>query len=98
MSLDLTNPAAMKVLQELPDWSILKGKLHREFVFESFAQAMGFMTQVAIVAERINHHPEWFNIHRRVVVFLTTQEKGCVTKKDFELAHHMERIAGRTRG
>lgn len=74
-------------------WSIVNGKLHREYVFDNFVQAFGFMTQVALIAERANHHPEWFNIYRKVIVDLSTHEAGGITERDFDLAKRMEAIA-----
>jgi len=74
-------------------WSLLEGKLHREFVFSNFVEAFGFMTQAAILAEKANHHPEWFNVYKTVVVDLTTHEAGGLTDRDFELARQMERLA-----
>ena len=74
-------------------WSVENGKLHREYVFDNFVQAFGFMTQVALVAERAGHHPEWFNVYRKVIVDLSTHEVGGITERDFDLARKMEAIA-----
>lgn len=74
-------------------WSIANGKLYREFVFRDFCEAFGFMAQVALVAERSDHHPEWFNVYRKVLVHLTTHEAGGITQRDFELAISMDEIA-----
>lgn len=74
-------------------WSVGNGKLHREYVFDNFVQAFGFMTQVALVAERADHHPEWFNVYRKVIVDLSTHEAGGITERDFDLARKMEAIA-----
>lgn len=74
-------------------WSVENGKLHREYVFDNFVQAFGFMTQVALVAERADHHPEWFNVYRKVIVDLSTHEAGGITERDFDLARKMEAIA-----
>jgi 4a-hydroxytetrahydrobiopterin dehydratase len=85
-------------LAEMTGWTLAGGKLHREYKFADFAQAFGFMASVALVAERMNHHPEWFNVWSTVVVDLTTHDAGGVTAKDFALAADMERLAGsRTR-
>ncbi|HAI97701.1 MAG: 4a-hydroxytetrahydrobiopterin dehydratase [Cycloclasticus sp.] len=80
-------------LDELSQWSIENGKLHREFIFNDFVDAFGFMTKAAILAEKTNHHPEWFNVYKKVVVDLTTHEAGGITERDFTLAKQMERIA-----
>ncbi len=74
-------------------WQVNEQKLHREFIFKNFIQAFGFMTQAAIVAERDNHHPEWFNVYKTVKVDLTTHDANSVTEKDFALAVEMDNIA-----
>ena len=81
-------------LEELGLWTIAEGKLHREYRFRDFVQAFGFMTEVALLAERADHHPEWFNIYNRVVVNLTTHEAGGITERDIELARDMETHRG----
>lgn len=75
-----------------PDWSLKNNKLHREYVFSNFVQAFGFMTEVALFAEKTNHHPEWFNVYKTVDIDLTTHEAGGVTERDFKLAKQMEGI------
>jgi 4a-hydroxytetrahydrobiopterin dehydratase len=77
-------------LASLPGWSIENDKLHREYVFGDFVEAFGFMTQVALLAERMNHHPDWSNVYKKVVVDLVTHEVGGITRKDIELAQRME--------
>lgn len=82
-------------LEELNDmlvgnaWRIVDGKLHRQFRFTDFAEAFGFMTRIALVAERMNHHPEWFNVYNQVRVDLTTHDAGGLTDLDFDLARYM---------
>jgi 4a-hydroxytetrahydrobiopterin dehydratase len=80
-------------LANLPGWTLANDKLHRKFEFTDFVNAFGFMTQVAIIAEKMDHHPEWSNVYNRVEVFLTTHDAGGLTKLDFELAAHMNRLA-----
>jgi 4a-hydroxytetrahydrobiopterin dehydratase len=80
------------ILKQLPGWSIEQQKLHKQFEFKDFVQAFGFMTQVAIVAEKMDHHPEWSNTYRIVIVELTTHSKGCVSSLDVKLATHMNEI------
>lgn len=82
-------------IDELGSWTVDGGKLHREYRFRDFVQAFGFMTQAALLAERVDHHPEWFNVYNRVVVDLTTHEAGGITDRDIELARGMEALAGR---
>ncbi len=84
-----------QALAELDSWTVVDGKLHREYKFRSFVQAFGFMAQAALLAERADHHPEWFNVYNRVVVDLTTHEAGGITQKDLDLARKMEEIASR---
>jgi 4a-hydroxytetrahydrobiopterin dehydratase len=73
-------------LPDLPGWDIRDGKLHREFRFDDFVAAFAFMTSLALVAERMNHHPEWFNVYNRVVIDLSTHDVGGLSGKDFEFA------------
>ncbi len=80
-------------LSETPGWEIRRGKLHREFLFEDFETAFGFMTRVAAVAEALDHHPEWKNVYNRVDVELTTHDAGGLTRLDFELAQSMSGFA-----
>ena len=81
-------------LSELPGWSLTAGKLHREYRFADFSAAFGFMTRVALAAERMNHHPEWSNVWNRVVVELVTHDSGGITASDVALAKKMEALAG----
>jgi len=77
----------------LPGWSVEAGRLHKEFRFADFVVAFGFMSQVALVAERMNHHPEWSNVWSRVVVDLFTHDAGGITRRDLELARAMDALA-----
>ena len=69
------------------------GTITREFVFHDFAQAFGFMSQVAVLAEKRNHHPEWSNVYNRVAVTLTTHDVQGLSTNDIELARLMDAIA-----
>jgi 4a-hydroxytetrahydrobiopterin dehydratase len=91
-----TETEIQQALAELESWTVENGKLHREYRFGNFVAAFGFMAQAALVAERADHHPEWFNVYNRVVVDLTTHEARGITQRDFDLAREMEQIAGRT--
>lgn len=71
-------------------WAILDGKLHKTFEFENFVTAFAFMTQVALVAERMNHHPEWSNVYREVNIDLVTHDAHGITGLDFELARAID--------
>ena len=80
-------------LETFPNWTLAGGKLHRELAFSDFSAAFAFMTQVAAVAERMQHHPEWFNVYNRVTIDLMTHDSGGITECDFELASEIERAA-----
>ncbi len=81
-------------LGRLPDgWTIEDGKLSRAWTFADFVTAFGFMTQVALVAEAMGHHPEWFNVYNRVNVALVTHDAGGLSESDFQLAARMEALA-----
>ena len=73
-------------LKKLQGWSIRDEKLHKEFSFDSFNQAFGFMTRAAMEIEKMNHHPEWFNVYNRITIELTTHDAGGITKNDVNLA------------
>ena len=73
-------------LKNLPGWSVVNEKLHKEFQFDSFNQAFGFMTMAAMEIEKMNHHPEWFNVYNRLTIELTTHDAGGITKNDVDLA------------
>ena len=80
-------------LTKLSGWTMQNGKLHREYKFADFVAAFGFMASAALVAERMNHHPEWFNVYNKVNVDLTTHDAGGISAHDFELAAAMDRLA-----
>jgi len=80
-------------LGRLDGWALANGKLHKDYAFASFVQAFAFMTGVALVAEAMNHHPEWFNVYNRVTIDLTTHDAGGISAKDFELAAKADALA-----
>ena len=73
-------------LKKLEGWNIKDNKLHKEFQFDSFNQAFGFMTRAAMEIEKMNHHPEWFNVYNRITVDLTTHDADGITNNDVNLA------------
>jgi 4a-hydroxytetrahydrobiopterin dehydratase len=75
-------------------WTVVDGKLHKEFQFRDFSEAFGFMARAALAAESMDHHPEWLNVYRIVRVDLATHDVGGITELDFTLAGRMETIAG----
>jgi len=93
MAEKLTSDRIQAALAELPGWSLEGGKLHREFSFADFNAAFGFMTRAALVAEKMNHHPEWFNVYKSVIVDLMTHDAGGVTERDLKLAEAMNHFA-----
>lgn len=80
-------------IQNNGDWESAEGKLRKEFVFSNFRQAFAFMTTIAEYAEVNNHHPEWFNVYKRVKVDLTTHEVSGVSERDFRMAIEMDSVA-----
>ncbi|WP_417841143.1 4a-hydroxytetrahydrobiopterin dehydratase [Terasakiella sp.] len=82
----------MQDISELKNWQYVDGRdaISRCFQFDDFMKAFAFMTQVALKAEKMNHHPEWFNVYNRVEVTLTTHDSDGVSKKDIELAKFMD--------
>ncbi len=77
---------------QLPAWSLVNGKLHRELRFADFSEAFGFMARVALAAEQLNHHPEWSNVWNRVVIDLTTHDTGGLSNLDVELARRIDAL------
>jgi len=73
-------------LKELPGWLVVDQKLHKEFQFDDFNQAFGFMTRAAMHIEKLNHHPEWFNVYNKLTIDLTTHDAGGITENDIKLA------------
>ena len=90
--MNVLNPK--EVAEDLPGWTGGDDFISKVFKFSDFAQAFGFMSEIAVVAEAMNHHPEWFNVYNRVDVTLTTHDAGGVTEKDVTLAKRMEQAAG----
>ncbi len=80
-------------LEETDGWVVLDGKLQRDFQFDDFVAAFGFMTRVALVAESSNHHPEWFNVYNSVSIHLRTHDVGGISEYDFELARRVNQFA-----
>ena len=88
----LSDDEIKKEIEKHPDWTVEDGKLNRTLEFDSFIQAFGFMTEVAIEAEKINHHPEWFNVYNRVKIDLVTHDMNGISNYDFKLASRIDRI------
>lgn len=90
----LTDAQIQENLTQVDGWTIENGKLHKEFQFDNFVSAFGFMTQLALVAESMNHHPEWFNVYNRVTIDLTTHDAGGISDLDFQWAKQANAIKG----
>lgn len=94
MAQRLSEAEIESAVDRLSGWSVNdSGKLYREFKFPDFATAFGFMASAAVVAESMNHHPEWFNVYNTVRVELTTHDAGGLTQLDIELAQRMNALA-----
>ncbi len=94
----LTEAEIVTALSKLPDWKLENGKLHRDYKFADFVAAFGFMAGAALIAQGMDHHPEWFNVWNTVRIDLATHDAGGVTALDVTLAHAMEDLAGRQIG
>lgn len=89
----LTKTQIAEALTNLPGWQVKDGKLHKTFKFKDFKQAMGWMVQAAIEAEKLDHHPDWSNSWNKVFVDLVTHSAGGITPYDTALAQKMEELA-----
>lgn len=79
-------------LDQLNEWRIKEGKLCRDYIFSNFLEAMEFINQVALVAEELNHHPDWSNSYNEVSIQLFTHDQNSLTEKDLELARKIDQI------
>ncbi len=95
MAEKLSNERRAEVLGQLADWEAVDGRdaITRTFKFKDFNEAFGFMARAALIAEKMDHHPEWFNVYNRVDVTLSTHDAGGLTELDVELAAAMDRLA-----
>ena len=90
----LTEVQIQKELADLIGWSIANCKVERDFTFSDFVEAFGFMTKAAMHIERMNHHPEWFNVYNKITVELVTHDAGGITQNDVSLAKTLNSLAG----
>jgi 4a-hydroxytetrahydrobiopterin dehydratase len=88
----MTDAETAAAIDQLADWKVVDGKLNRAFKFKDFVEAFGFMTKVAIVAEKMGHHPELSNAYNRVVIDLVTHDVGGVGPLDIELAKKIDTL------
>ena len=96
MAQKVTQEERDKALARLTQWHLVDGRdaIARRFTFRDFNAAFGFMTRVALIAEKMNHHPEWSNVWNRVDVTLSTHDAGGLTERDLALAEAMDKLAG----
>lgn len=82
----MTEDQIKKELENLSGWKVVNGKLHKDFVFKDFIEAFGFMCTASMHIEKMNHHPEWFNVYNKINVDLMTHDAGGITQNDINLA------------
>jgi 4a-hydroxytetrahydrobiopterin dehydratase len=88
----LSNQEIEEEVTKLPGWKLANGKLNKSFEFKDFIDAFGFMTKVAMQAEKFNHHPEWFNVYNKVKIELVTHDLNGISTYDVKLAHTINKI------
>jgi 4a-hydroxytetrahydrobiopterin dehydratase len=88
----LDDAAARTRLEQLEGWTLETGRIRRRFEFEDFVQAFGFMTAVALSAERMNHHPDWSNVYNRVEISLSSHDVDGLSERDFKLAQRIDAL------
>jgi 4a-hydroxytetrahydrobiopterin dehydratase len=89
----LSSSEIKKGLTELKKWKLVKGKLHREIDFRSFEDAISFIVRTSLEVEKLDHHPEWFNVYNHVSIDLVTHDVGGISNYDFTLAKKIDAIA-----
>ena len=89
----LSSEQISEELKNLSGWIVKDEKLHKDFEFEDFNQAFGFMTRAAMHIEKMNHHPEWFNVYNKLTIDLTTHDAGGITQNDINLAKILNSLA-----
>ncbi len=88
----LTETEIQQALSDLPAWKLENGQLCREFHFHDFAEAFSFMTKVSLLAESLNHHPDWRNVYQKVSISLSTHDLGGLSTLDIELARRISQL------
>jgi 4a-hydroxytetrahydrobiopterin dehydratase len=92
----LTDAQIADAAAQLDGWIVRDGKLFREFEFADFIQAFGFMSSVALIAQQLDHHPDWTNVYNRVTIALHTHDRGGITSRDVELARRIDGLRPQT--
>ena len=88
----LSEKEIMDVTSDMAGWEVVNGKLHKEYLFDTFNAAFGFMTRAAMEIEKANHHPEWLNVYNRLTIDLTTHDAGGITSNDINLARVLDSL------
>ncbi len=88
----LSNDEITHAIKDMMGWYVVNGKLHKEYLFDTFNAAFGFMTRAAMEIEKANHHPEWFNVYNKLVIDLVTHDAGGITKNDLDLAKTLDTL------
>ena len=89
----LSDEQIKKELSNLPGWNVTNGKLHKDFIFKDFIEAFGFISKAAVHIEKMNHHPEWFNVYNKIKVDLVTHDASGITQNDIDLAKILNSLA-----
>jgi 4a-hydroxytetrahydrobiopterin dehydratase len=92
---NMTDKKITEAIAQLTDWKVVNDKLNRTFTFDNFVEAFAFITKIAIVAEKMDHHPELFNTYNRVVIDLTTHDAGGIGALDIELAQKIDALSSK---
>ena len=90
--LKLTEEQIQTEIEKLSKWSVFNGKLHKDIEFSSFNEAFGFMTRASMEIEKMNHHPEWFNVYNKLTIDLMTHDAGGITENDINLAKILDSL------
>ena len=88
----LSEEEIMDATSGMTGWEVVNGKLHKEYLFDTFNAAFGFMTRAAMEIEKANHHPEWLNVYNRLTIDLTTHDAGGITSNDVNLARALDSL------
>ncbi|MDE0266520.1 MAG: 4a-hydroxytetrahydrobiopterin dehydratase [Thaumarchaeota archaeon] len=88
----LSEEEVMDATSGMAGWEVVNGKLHKEYLFDTFNAAFGFMTRAAMEIEKANHHPEWLNVYNRLTIDLTTHDAGGITSNDINLARVLDSL------
>ncbi|MDO8290904.1 MAG: 4a-hydroxytetrahydrobiopterin dehydratase [Parvibaculum sp.] len=93
----MSNAEVDKALASLKGWEKVRGRsaIEKTFTFKDFSEAFGWMSRIALAAEKADHHPEWFNVYKTVIVQLTTHDAKGVSERDIAMAKLMDRLAGK---